>query len=450
MATNTYVALDKATVTTATPSVTFSSFGAAYTDLVIVANTQLTSSGQSLLYQFNSDTNTNYSLTILKGNGTSATSDRRSNINYQLAAGWDAGLPTSTSFATAIINVQNYSNSTTYKTSICRGSNAAGGDVTATVNLWRSNAVITSITLYAGAGNIAVGSTFSLYGIAASSVGAKATGGVITSDSEYYYHTFFSSGTFTPTQSLTCDYVAVAGGGAGAGGYSTNAKGGGGGAGGYISSVGPSGGGGSAVSPLSLTSTAYTITIGAGASGRDGGSGGGLQGSNSSIAGSGLTTVTAIGGGGGGTFAGTGTTGGSGGTGGPGAAGFAGTTNQGYGGGSSLAYSNDTNGGGGGGGGAGSVGANAVSPNVAGAGGSGLTWNLSGTTLSLAGGGGGGAVVNNGTATFGGGAGGTGNGSGNSATINTGGGGGGGSSNNGFTSGGNGGSGIVIVRYAKV
>jgi hypothetical protein len=163
----TYEPIATNTLGSATASVTFGSISGTYTDLVLVANVQLTSSGQSLLYQFNSDTATNYSLTILKGNGTSATSDRRSTINYQLAAGWDAGLPTSSSFATAIINIQNYSNASTFKTSLARGSNAAGGDVTATVNMWRSTNAITSLTLYTGSGNLNTGSTFTLYGIKA-------------------------------------------------------------------------------------------------------------------------------------------------------------------------------------------------------------------------------------------------------------------------------------------
>ena len=163
----TYEPIATTTLGSAQADVTFSTISGSYTDLIIVANVQLASSGQSILYQFNGDGGNNYSLTILKGNGTSATSDRRSNIAYQVGAGWDAGLPTATNFATAIIHIQNYSNATTNKTSIARGSNAAGGDVTATVNLWRNTSAITSIKLYSGSGNINSGSTFTLYGIKA-------------------------------------------------------------------------------------------------------------------------------------------------------------------------------------------------------------------------------------------------------------------------------------------
>ena len=82
----TYTPIASTTIGTAVASYTFSSISGSYTDLVLIASVQLSSAGQSFLYQYNGDTGTNYSLTILKGNGTSATSDRRSSISYQLAA----------------------------------------------------------------------------------------------------------------------------------------------------------------------------------------------------------------------------------------------------------------------------------------------------------------------------------------------------------------------------
>jgi hypothetical protein len=60
-----------------------------------------------------------------------------------------------------------------------------------------------------------------LYGIKAQVTPgtAKATGGTITYDqSGNVIHTFTSSGTFTPSEALSCDYLVVAGTGVGAGG----------------------------------------------------------------------------------------------------------------------------------------------------------------------------------------------------------------------------------------
>jgi hypothetical protein len=72
----------------------------------------------------------------------------------------------SATISTSIINVMNYANTTTYKTSISRGNNSANR-VRAYVALWRNTAAITSIQIITnGAINFATGSTFTLYGIA--------------------------------------------------------------------------------------------------------------------------------------------------------------------------------------------------------------------------------------------------------------------------------------------
>lgn len=450
MATNTYVALDTKTIGTAVSSVTFSSIPSGYTDLVLVATAQGASgSPQNLLFQVNGDTGTNYSSTWLTGNGTAASSSRLSTRTNGLfdIAGY---APIGSNYNNVIAQFNNYSNSTTNKTILSRANSAATG-VDAVVSLWRNTAAITSITIYFSSNNIAVGSTFTIYGIANASVGAKATGGIISSDSQYYYHTFIGNGTFTPTQSLTCDYLVVAG-GAGGGGGNPNNTGGGGGAGGLRSTVGATGGGGSLETPLSLTATAYTVTVGAG------GAGGvasttqppmsrGTNGSNSVF-----STITSTGGGGGGASGNTIRTGASGGSGGGGTgnggtnAGGAGTTNQGYAGGEGrtdeATYRNT-----GGGGGAGAAGGViAVGVGGGGTGGTGIATSISGTSTFYAGGGGGSLSINNG----GNGGGGQGSVSGSTpgaGAPNTGGGGGGGSLST--TNGGAGGSGIVIIRYAK-
>ena len=85
--------------------------------------------------------------------------------------------------------------------------------------------------------------------------GPKATGGTITSDASYWYHTFTGNGTFTPLQSLTADILVIAGGGGGGINQYGNTIGGGGGAGGLLY-----------FSSQSLTATGYTCTIGGGGS----------------------------------------------------------------------------------------------------------------------------------------------------------------------------------------
>ena len=441
MATNTYVALDKVTVGTAVSSVTFSSINQGYTDLVVVANGTINTAGQIRIRVGNGsvDTGSNYSGTNIYGDGSTAASGRESNTALPFCT------TMGTTQATSIFQFMNYSNTSTYKTWLCRGANTAS-TVDATVVLWRSTAAINTITLYAyNSNNFAVGSTFSLYGIAADTNSTpKATGGVVSSDASYWYHTFGMSGTFTPSQALTCDYLVVAGGGSGG-----NNAAGGGGAGGLRSTVTATGGGGSLESALSLTSgTSYTVTIGAGAAINSSGNGNGLVGSNSvfstitSSGGSGgmgaLGTAVPQGGSGGGAYYAGGTAG-------------AGTTGQGFAGGGGGGGGDAS--GAGGGGGAGAVGGNR-SGRIGGAGGSGVATSISGLSVTYAGGGGGGGGGAGAGGAAGAGGGGKGsNGDSNNAEngiANTGGGGGGGGyggSNPGTF--GAGGSGIVIVRYAK-
>lgn len=160
---STYTPIATTTLGSAAASYTFSSIPATYTDLVIVAN-GLGSGNTGLGMQFNGDTASNYSATFLEGSGTAAISERQASVG-SIRVAWNSLWDTST-IANIIINVQNYSNTTTYKTSINRSNNSARY-AEAIVGLWRSTAAITSITLSGSSTNLAAGSTFTLYGIAA-------------------------------------------------------------------------------------------------------------------------------------------------------------------------------------------------------------------------------------------------------------------------------------------
>jgi hypothetical protein len=440
MPTNTYVALRTTTVGTAVASVTLDLTGiSGYTDLVLVSSVKVSGAAEAIKVQFNGDTGNNYSYTQLIGDGSSAVSYRSSNVNYIYASNGTS----TTNYGTGIFNIQNYSNTTTYKTVLGRFSEAEY-NAWADVGVWRSTAAITSINLSVTGTSktISSGSTFSLYGIAASTNSEstpKATGGYVSSDSTYWYHAFPYAGTFTPNQSLTCDYVVVAGGGGGG-----DNIGAGGGAGGYRTATNQS-----------LTATGYTVTIGAG------GSSAGGSGTSSSF--NGLATT---GGGGGGGAGAAGQTGGSGGgrggaSNGSGAAGNAGGYSpvEGFAGGAGVSGSPHRSGGGGGAtavgqdwqssaSGAGGAGSSSVSSWLLA---TGLGQNVSGTYY-LAGGGGGGnqTPALGGAAGIGGGGIGGYNANGTAGQSATGGGGGGGGNNgsSGFV-GGTGGSGLVIVRYAK-
>ena len=166
----TYEAIATATVAGgSTSEVEFASISGSYTDLIIVGNLGSASNSYASA-RFNSDTGSNYSVTNLSGNGTTAISNRDSSrsvadISYEVYQG-------STIQANFIAQIMNYSNSTTYKTMLSRTNNAGIG-TSATVVLWRSTSAITNIKLYSSTGNGAnlfnftSGSTFTLYGIKA-------------------------------------------------------------------------------------------------------------------------------------------------------------------------------------------------------------------------------------------------------------------------------------------
>ena len=161
---STYTPIATTTLGSATASYTFSSIPSTYTDLVLVFNGSASSGTPLVTLQFNGDTATNYSDTTLSGNGTSATSGRDSSVAQIYASGADS---LTTGISQLIVNLQNYSNTTTYKTIITRSGNAANG-TSAVVGLWRSTAAINSIKVFNHtATNFAVGSTFTLYGIQA-------------------------------------------------------------------------------------------------------------------------------------------------------------------------------------------------------------------------------------------------------------------------------------------
>lgn len=258
-----------------------------------------------------------------------------------------------------------------------------------------------------------------------------ASGGTITLEDGWRYHTFTSDGTFTANIDIpNAEWLIVAGGGPGGGGVTSNAGGGGGGGGGVVTGSGP------------LSAGTYGVTVGEGGVPHEN------NGENSSIDGVG----TAIGGGHGARSGGSPYAPGNGGSGGgasPGVNGGnpgTGTAGQGHDGGGIGAGGTEASGGGGGAGApGGDTGPNARDP---GDGGDGIEWPPG--SGNYYGGGGGGSNGTGGGGGFvsagglgGGGRGHSGTGNAEDGAPNTGGGGGG--SRSGTP--GSGGSGIVIVRY---
>lgn len=156
----TYEPIASVNNTSSGSTVTFSSIPSTYTDLRLT--NLFSTSGATFTIRFNSDTGTNYSLTLMQGDGTSATSSRTSNAtNLSLGNFYDVGSSGSVFFS---VDVFSYAGSTN-KTCLITASddlNGGGGDrVVRYVGLWRSTSAINSITI---SGSFRTCTT-SLYGI---------------------------------------------------------------------------------------------------------------------------------------------------------------------------------------------------------------------------------------------------------------------------------------------
>jgi len=334
-----------------------------------------------------------------------------------------------------------------------------------------SGSLPAGLSLGTGANNGTIQGTADAVGTnTTSSFTIQASDGINTNSRAYtitvnapVVESFTSSGTFSvPAGVSSVDVLVVAGGGAGAGGGGGYGAGGGGGAGGLIFMPG------APVTP----GGSVPITVGNGGAAAGGpfsgvGDGRGSPGGNS-IFNSPTGVLTAIGGGtggGGNNPSGPGLPGGSGGgAGGPGGGPQNGGTatqptqpgnSSTYGFGNPGGTATAPTAGGGGGGGAGSAGRGVGTPDpVGGTGGSGRSYDISGSSITYAGGGGGGAHVPQGVVPGsggpgGGGTGGTGAGPGSTPGATNRGAGGGGGGENPSPSGpaGSGGPGIVIVKY---
>jgi hypothetical protein len=293
-----FVLLERIELNASAASVTFANIPqTGYTDLKVSVSVRGSTAQVYDVMNMDFNGSTNFNWRKLEGSGSTATSATgTNNNNIAVMTGANA---TANTFGSADIYIPNYSVSGLNK-SVSVDSVSENNATTAYTDfyasLWTGTAAITSITFTPQTSPFVANSTFSLYGLAAFGttpvIAPKATGGnIIDYDGTYWIHTFLTSGTFTPSTSLSCDYLVVAGGGGGGNG------GGGGGAGGFRTAT-----------SQSLTATGYSVTVGAGGAG---GAGAGATGTSSVF-----NSTTSAGGGGGGVYATSGLAGGSGGGGG--------------------------------------------------------------------------------------------------------------------------------------
>ena len=156
----TYEPIATQTLGSAAATVTFSSIPSTYTDLVAIVTGTLTTGADNVCMQFNGVTGTSYSATAVLGDGSTASSFGAQNLTNcgRDVLGTTQGLVT--------YNINNYSNTTTFKTVLGRSSLANYGTRTS-VSLWRDTSAINQIVFFPTAYTFNTGCVFTIYGIKA-------------------------------------------------------------------------------------------------------------------------------------------------------------------------------------------------------------------------------------------------------------------------------------------
>lgn len=151
--------------------VTFSSIPQTYTDLIFVVSAKASSATYDISALRANSITTGYSKTYVYGDGTNATSGRAT-AEISLRGGYLPGTNFTNEFTADIYHFMNYTNTTTYKTVICRtnsyDTSGQGFNVQLQASVIPTTSAITQITIQTANGaNLYTGSIFTLYGVKA-------------------------------------------------------------------------------------------------------------------------------------------------------------------------------------------------------------------------------------------------------------------------------------------
>ena len=160
----TYEPIATTTLTSSASTITFSSITGSYTDLFITGKWLPTSGGNyNILMRYNSDSGNNYSATYLFADSGGSQSARSTNIsgNYLIS-----GNATGSRAPIFMCHIQDYANTTTYKSGLLRN-NWSDLWTMSTTNLWRNTSAISTISFHTTNTDFEIGSYVTIYGIKA-------------------------------------------------------------------------------------------------------------------------------------------------------------------------------------------------------------------------------------------------------------------------------------------
>lgn len=169
---NTYTLINSTSLSSSAASVTFSAIPATYDDLVVLisARTSRSATSDSIKMTINSDSTTIYSFTKLRGDGTTAYSNRNTGNDAAYIENTDGDTATASTFDSTEIYIPKYTSTANkpFSSIIMRedDSTAATTYNSAQAHLYRNSSAITSLSFAPSTGpNFVSGSTFWLYGI---------------------------------------------------------------------------------------------------------------------------------------------------------------------------------------------------------------------------------------------------------------------------------------------
>ncbi len=173
---STYSTIATQTLTSDQASIDFTGISGSFTDIRAIINVK----GASTIHMNcrigngSYDSGTNYSLTGIFGRlantGPSMESESARNTNQTAIRLTPFTYVPSGNFATVQADFMNYANTTTFKSILVRAATQGGQNYSGTeacVNLWRSTSAINQMSFYMLSGNLAAGTTITLYGITA-------------------------------------------------------------------------------------------------------------------------------------------------------------------------------------------------------------------------------------------------------------------------------------------
>jgi hypothetical protein len=184
-------------------TIEFTSIPQTYTDLKVVLSGRSTNADiDDHLFVKPNNSAANMTQQWIRGNGSASSTG--TTVRFAV----NGSTSTTSTFSNTELYFPNYTSAVNkdFQGTTVQETNATEAYIYLCSFLWSNTSAITSLVLDLLNGNFAEYSTATLYGV---SEEIKATGGVITTDANYIYHTFTSSGTFTPLTSLTALCVSV-------------------------------------------------------------------------------------------------------------------------------------------------------------------------------------------------------------------------------------------------